>query len=490
MEIKKMYINGEWCLSSSNETINIINPANGKEIAKITKGTRKDVDSSAQAAYKAFYEDGWNKSLPSKRRDMLLSVARKLEERKEEFAKLETLNNGKLLKESIFDVEDSIECFKYYAGIIDKPTGEVYEVGEDTQSFTVREPIGVCSLIVPWNYPLSMAVWKIAPALAGGNCILFKPSEVTPLTSIKLFEIFDEVGFPKGVVNLLLGLGSDVGDEMVTNSLVHKISFTGGTATGKEIMRAGSEGVKNVSLELGGKSPNIVFSDCDIDLSVDYALYAIFFNQGQVCAAGSRLLLQESIYDEFIEKLVSRTKKIKLGVGGESEDCDMGPLVSKSHMEKVLKYIEIGKEEGASVLTGGKRSNRKDLKDGYFVEPTIFTNTTEDMKIVKEEIFGPVLVIQTFKNEQDAIMKANNSDYGLAAGVFTKDGAKALRVIKQLRAGITWINTYHSAYCQAPWGGYKQSGVGRELGSYGLEEYTQVKQININLNPVPIKWFK
>jgi betaine-aldehyde dehydrogenase len=353
----------------------------------------------------------------------------------------------------------------------------------------VREPVGVCGLIVPWNYPLLMGVWKIAPALAAGNTIVFKPSEVTPVTSKKLFEIFEEVGLPKGVANMVLGAGAIVGNEIAANPKVDMVSFTGGTKTGKHIMKTAADTMKKISLELGGKSPNIIFADSDFETAVDYALFGIFSGAGQVCSAGSRILVEESIYDKFVDRFAERTKEIRVGPGNDPKS-EMGPLVSEEHLQKVLSYIELGKEEGAVIVCGGRRMVSNGLEKGYFVEPTIFTNVKPEMRIVQEEIFGPVVVIQKFSTEKEAIEIANHTDYGLAGGVFTNDGAKALRVIKKLRAGITWINSYHPTYNEAPWGGYKQSGIGRSLGTFGLEEFQEIKQININLQVEPIGWFE
>jgi betaine-aldehyde dehydrogenase len=385
-------------------------------------------------------------------------------------------------------VTDAVACFRYYAGIATKPHGQTYEVADPMQAMVVREPIGVCGQIVPWNYPLLMAVWKLAPALAAGNTVVFKPSEITPLSAIHLFEIFEQVGFPAGVVNLVLGAGPSVGQELAANHDVDKIAFTGGTKTGRSIMQAATGNLKKISLELGGKSPNIVFADADFETAVDYALFGIFANQGQVCSAGSRLLLEESIHDRFVERLAERANKIKVGPG-VSPESEMGPLISQSHMEKVLQYIQIGQEEGATLLCGGHRMTGGEFSKGNFVQPTIFIDTKPDMRIVQEEIFGPVLVVQKFKDESDGIRLANDSVYGLAGAVFTNDGAKAQRVIRKLRAGITWINCYHPTYNEAPWGGYKQSGIGRELGTFGFEEYTEVKQINMNLTVEPTGWF-
>ncbi|MFT9849733.1 aldehyde dehydrogenase family protein [Aneurinibacillus sp. REN35] len=488
-ETLKMFIDGQWVETASGETRNVINPANGEVIAVTTEGTEEDVQRAVAAAKRAFYEDGWMDTPASERARLLLAIADKLEQRAEEFAQRETLDNGKPLRETGFDVADAVACFRYYAGIATKPHGQTYEVSDPMQAMVVREPIGVCGQIIPWNFPLLMAAWKLAPALAAGNTVVFKPSEVTPINAIKLFEILEEVGFPAGVVNLVLGAGPVVGHEIAVNHDVDKVAFTGGTATGRHIMQAATGNLKKISLELGGKSPNIVFADADFETAVDYALFGIFCNQGQVCSAGSRLLLEESIYDKFIERLVERTKNIRVGAGN-AESTEMGPLISEAHMEKVLNYIKIGQEEGAVLACGGNRITEGEYGKGFFVEPTIFIDTTPDMRIVQEEIFGPVLVVQKFKDEADAVKLANDTIYGLAGAVFTQDGAKAQRVIRKLRAGITWINSYHPTYNEAPWGGYKQSGIGRELGTFGYEEYTEVKQININLQVEPVGWFE
>lgn len=484
-----MYINGEWVNALSGATRDVINPANGEVIAIAAEGDQEDAKVAIKVAREAFDSGVWSDMPAKERASYLYKVADKLEEQSEMFKELETLDNGKPHREAEFDVGDAADCFRYFAGLVTKPHGATYEVADATQAMTVREPVGVCGLITPWNYPLLMGVWKIAPALAAGNTIVYKPSEVTPVTSVKLFEIFEEVGIPKGVANIVLGAGAAVGAELAASHDVDKVSFTGGTKTGREIMKAATGNIKKISLELGGKSPNIVFADADFETAVDYALFGIFANSGQVCSAGSRLLLEESIHDKFIERLVERAKEISVGPGN-FKSTEMGPLVSKEHMEKVLSYIQIGVEEGAELACGGKRLVENGLGKGYFVEPTIFINTKPDMRIVQEEIFGPVLVVQKFKDEQEAIALANGTVYGLAAGVFTTDGAKAMRVIKKMRAGITWINTYHPTYNEAPWGGYKQSGIGRGLGTYGYEEYTEVKQININLNVEPTGWFE
>jgi betaine-aldehyde dehydrogenase len=484
----KMYINGEWRDSSNKEKRKIINPANGEVIAEAAEGTVEDVREAIQAAKVAFESGVWSEMPAAERASYLFKIADKIDEYADELTRLETMDNGKTLREASFDVADAAACFRYYAGLITKPDGQTYHVSDPIQAMVVREPVGVCGLIVPWNYPLLMSTWKIAPALAAGNTIVFKPSEVTPVTATKLFEILDEIELPKGVANMVMGAGPVVGNEIAESHDVDLVSFTGGTKTGKHIMKAAAGNIKKISLELGGKSPNIIFADADFETAVDYALFGIFSGAGQVCSAGSRILVEESIYDTFVDRFVQRAKQINVGPG-DDPNSEMGPLVSQEHMEKVLKYIEIGKEEGARLICGGKRITKNGLDKGFFVEPTVFVDVKPDMRIVQEEIFGPVAVIQKFKDEEEAIKLANNTVYGLAGGVFTVDGAKALRVIKKIRAGITWINTYHPTYNEAPWGGYKQSGIGRALGTYGLDEFQEIKQININLQVKPIGWF-
>ncbi len=488
-DVKKMYIDGEWVVSASGQTRDTINPATGRVLATVTEGTAADVDRAVAAARQAFDEGPWGTTPAGARAALLFKLADLVEANGEELGALETSDNGKPLRETAYDVADTAACLRYYAGLITKPTGQTYEVADPMQAMVVREPVGVCGLIVPWNYPLLMATWKIAPALAAGNSIVFKPSELTPLTAIRLFELIEEAGFPKGVANLVLGAGPVVGARIAEHMDIDKIAFTGGTKTGRAIMTAATGNLKKISLELGGKSPCVVFEDADLETAVDWALFAIFANQGQVCSAGSRLLLQASIHDQFVERLVERAKQIRVAPG-DSEGVEMGAMISEAHMEKVLSYIKIGKAEGATLKCGGHRLTENGLGEGFFIAPTIFADTTPDMRIVQEEIFGPVLAVQKFTDEADAIALANHTIYGLAGGVFTNDGARALRFIKKLRAGITWINAYHPTYNEAPWGGYKQSGIGRDLGTFGLDGYTEVKQININLAPGPVGWFE
>ncbi|PEE44468.1 aldehyde dehydrogenase family protein [Bacillus pseudomycoides] len=484
----KMYLNGEWRDSSNQEKRPIINPANGKVIAYAPEGTIEDAKYAIEVARATFDSGIWSETSAAERASYLFKMADEIDKNLKELARLETMDNGKTYREAEGDIGDAAACFRYYAGLITKPDGQTYHVADPMQAMVVREPVGVCGLIVPWNYPLLMSVWKIAPALAAGNTIVFKPSEVTPITAIKLFEIMEKVELPKGVANMVMGAGPIVGNEIAASNKVDMISFTGGTKTGKHIMRTAADNMKKISLELGGKSPNIIFADADFETAVDYALFGIYAGAGQVCSAGSRILVEESVYDRFVNRFVERAKQINVGPG-DNPESEMGPLVSQEHMEKVLRYIEIGKDEGAEIVCGGKRILADGKGDGFFIEPTVFVNVKPDMRIVQEEIFGPVVVIQKFKDEQEAIELANGTDYGLAGGVFTVDGAKAMRVIRKLRAGITWINSYHPTYNEAPWGGYKQSGIGRSLGTFGLEEFQEIKQININLEVEPIGWF-
>lgn len=486
-EMYLMYVGGEWIAASGGGTRDLINPANGEKIAVVAEGAAQDADRAIQAAHDAFYEGPWGDSLAQDRAKLLFRLAERIDENADELSRIETLNNGKPLRETQYDMADAANCFRYYAGLATKPSGQTFDVPAASQTMVVREPIGVCGQIIPWNYPLLMAAWKLAPALAAGNTCVLKPSELTPLTALRLATWIEELEFPKGVVNIVLGAGPAVGHAIAASHLVDKVAFTGGTKTGRAIMQAAVGNLKKISLELGGKSPNIVFADADFDTAVDYALYGIFANAGQVCSAGSRLLVEDSIAKKFVGAVVDRAKKIRVGDGFDPQ-TEMGPIISRAHEEKIESYIKTGLAEGATLECGGGRP--EGLKDkGNFIEPTIFSHTKPGMKIVQEEIFGPVLVVQTFKDEKDAIKLANDTIYGLAGAVFTNDIAKAHRVIRKLRAGITWINTYHPTYNEAPWGGYKQSGIGRELGTYGFEAYTEVKQINVNLAVEPSGWF-
>lgn len=485
----KQYINGQWVESSDPEKLNIINPATQEVIARAAKATKEETEETIKIAKRTFESGVWSDRSPQERAAVLLQIADKLQENIDELTELEVQNNGKTRREARSDAEEAASTFRYYAGLLNMPNGQTYETSGDMQTLIVKEPIGVAGLIVPWNFPLLMSVWKIAPALAAGNSILLKPAEITPMTAVKVFELIDESDLPKGVANLLMGSGSVVGQTIAESDDVDVVSFTGSTGVGRHIMQAATGNMKKVSLELGGKSPNIIFDDADLETAVDYSLFGIFMGSGQVCSSGSRILVQEGIYDEFVEKYVEKAKGIRVGPGNDKQS-QMGAIVSEKHFESILDYIRIGKVEGANLALGGNRIKKDGLEKGFFIEPTVFTHVTSDMRIVREEIFGPVVTIQKFKNEEEAIKIANDTEFGLAGAVFSTDQNKALRVIKKVRAGITWVNAYHLTNIQAPWGGYKQSGIGRSLGTYGLGEYQETKQININLSPKPIHWFE
>lgn len=492
MKIYKMFIDGEWTLGEEQKTAETLNPATGKPLAEAAVGSIADVDKAVAAARRSFYEDRtWRDMDSQSRSDLLYKISYLMEENMDELARLDTMDMGKPLREAECDVDDAIHTFRYYAGLIKAPYGGVYDVNEGfgkMHSYTVHEPVGVCALITPWNYPLLMGAWKIAPALAAGNSIIYKPSSNCMLSSVKLFEILEEAGLPKGVANLVLGSGGVVGNALAEHEGVEMVTFTGSTSVGQSIMRAAAGNVKKIGLELGGKSPNVIFADTDIDAAVEWAMIAVFLNQGEICSAGSRIIIEESIKEEFLEKLVKRANAIT--IGDPLGNPDMGPLVSKDQMERVLSYIDKGKAEGAKLLCGGERYTENGCGDGYFVRPTVFSDCTSEMTVVREEIFGPVVTVQTFKTEQEAIDLANDTEYGLAGAVFTADITRAIRVIKEIRAGITWINCYNPTFNEAPWGGYKRSGIGRELGIHGLEEYQEIKQININLTPGGPGWYR
>lgn len=489
LAIKKQFIDGNWVLSNSNQVRTIINPYNQEVIAQVTESDETDTKAAIQAARNAFDKGDWPNTPATERGKILHKIANLIERDKEELAELESLNTGKTVEESRWDMNDIAGVFRYYAELVDKDGSEViHSPIPNSVSKVVREPVGVCGLITPWNYPLLQASWKLAPALAAGNTLVMKPSEITPLTSIKIFELIEEAGVPTGVANLVLGAGHPVGSELSDNTAVDLISFTGGLETGKKIMQAASVNVKKIALELGGKNPNIIFFDADFETAVDQAMNAVFFHAGQICSAGTRLIVEESVHDNFVDALVSRVKDIKLGSGFD-ESTQMGPLISAEHLNKVASYVENGVKEGATIATGGKRPDNPELQKGFFYLPTVLTNCTTDMDVVQHEAFGPVITVEKFTTEQEAINLANDSIYGLSGGVWTKDIAKAERVVAKMRMGTVWINDFNVYFPHAPWGGYKQSGIGRELGKTGLEEFTETKHIFHNLDPQPSNWF-
>ncbi|HLR01747.1 MAG TPA: betaine-aldehyde dehydrogenase [Virgibacillus sp.] len=490
MEIRKQYIDGQWITASSGAVRSIINPFNQEVIAHVTESDETDAQKAIKAARHAFDHGDWPHLPAIDRSRVLYTIAELIVRDKEELAELESLDTGKTLEESRTDMEDIANVFRYYAEIAGKDGGEIIDSPiPNSTSKLIREPVGVCGQITPWNYPLLQASWKLAPALAAGNTLIMKPSEITPLTSIKVFELMEEAGVPKGVINLVLGPGNPVGSELSKHKDVDLISFTGGIETGKQIMQDATSNMKKIAFELGGKNPNIIFADADFDTAVDQAMNAVFFHAGQVCSAGTRLIVEESIHDRFIDRLVELVRSIKLG-NGFDDTTQMGPLISKEHLDKVIDYVESGRKEGATVAVGGQCPEDAELASGFFYLPTVLTGCTTDMDVVQNEGFGPVITVETFSTEEEAVKLANDSIYGLSGGVFTNDLAKAERCVNKMRMGTVWINDVNLYFPEAPWGGYKQSGIGRELGTTGLEEYQELKHIFTNLKPEPLHWFQ
>lgn len=490
MQLHKMFINGQWTEGTSGKTFAVRDPATGEIIAEVAESSIEDTRSAIAAAKHSFYSTReWRDMDAQTRGDILLKIADAIAAHAAELALLDTTDCGKPLREAEGDIDDAVHTFRYYAGLIKVPYGGVYDVNGNfgkMHSYTVNEPVGVCAQITPWNFPLLMSVWKLAPALAAGNSIVLKPSPKAPLSTIRMFEIFEEVGLPKGCVNLVHG-DAEVGTELGIHKDVDMIAFTGSTKVGQSLMAAASGNLKKIGLELGGKSPNVIFADANLDGAVEWAMIGIFFNQGEVCSAGSRIIIAKAIKDEFVRRLAQKANAMT--IGDPRGNPDIGPVITEAHMHRVLAYIRSGIDEGATLVCGGERYTEGDCAHGYFIRPTIFDNCTAEMKIVREEIFGPVVTIQTFETEEEAIAMANDTEYGLAGAVFTADLTRAHRVIREIRAGITWINCYNPTFNEAPWGGYKMSGLGRELGVHGLTEYQEVKQVNINLTPGAVGWY-
>jgi len=480
IDVRKMLIGGEWREAAGGKTLDVVNPATEEVIASVPSAERADVD-AAVAAARAALDGPWGQMSARERGRLIWALGDRLMARVDEVARLETLHNGKPITESRhIEIPMAAECFQYYAGWADKIQGATIPVKGNALAYTLREPVGVVAAIVPWNFPLLLTSWKVAPALACGNTVVIKPASQTPLTALALGEIAQEVGLPPGVLNVVTGPGSRVGQMIVEHPGIDKIAFTGDTSTGRGIMRGSAETLKHITLELGGKSPNIVLPDADLEAAVRGATTGIFYGKGEVCAAGSRLLVDRSIKDQFLEKLAARTKKM---VPGDPLDprTRLGAISSKSQLERVLNYVEIGRKEGGTIIAGGSRADIGTGK-GYFMQPTVFADVTPEMTIAREEIFGPVLATIEFRDLDEAIARANDSIYGLAAGVWTRDIKKAHYVARRLKAGTVWVNTYNVYDTALPFGGYKQSGFGREMSAYALDHYTQVKSVWVDLN--------
>ncbi|RWU21368.1 aldehyde dehydrogenase [Pseudomonas alkylphenolica] len=474
----QLYINGHWVDPIKGGTFDTLDPSNETLIARVAAASAADVDLAVQAAREAFDEGPWPQMSGSARAAVLRRMAQGIRDRQQELAELEVRDNGKPLPEALWDIGDTAGCFDFYADLaegLDSDQEHAVALADERFSAVVRkEPVGVAGAIIPWNFPMLMAAWKVAPALAAGCCMVLKPSELTPMSALELARIADAAGLPAGVLNVLPGLGQDAGAALAEHPGIDKLAFTGSVPTGSRIMQAAARDIKNISLELGGKSPFIIFADSDIEAAVEWIMFGIFWNQGQVCSATSRVLVQRELYAPLLERLEEEAAKVRIGHGMD-EGVLLGPLVSKGQYDKVLTAITAGQEEGARLVYGGARPAGFDK--GFYLQPTIFADVPQDSWIWREEIFGPVVCIRAFDDELEAVRSANNSRFGLAAAVMSKDLTRAERVARKLRAGIVWINCSQPTFTEVPWGGYKQSGIGRELGEWGLNNYLEVKQI-------------
>eukprot|EP01116_Phalansterium_solitarium_P019595 TRINITY_DN5535_c0_g2_i1.p2 TRINITY_DN5535_c0_g2~~TRINITY_DN5535_c0_g2_i1.p2 ORF type:complete len:511 (+),score=202.17 TRINITY_DN5535_c0_g2_i1:53-1534(+) len=485
----KLYINGKWVPSVEGKRIPVVNPATEEVFHHVSAATAPDVDLAVKAARDSFDSGVWSSISGADRAKCLREISKKLTEKKEELAKIETQDCGKPYREAAWDLDDVAGCFSYYADLaeeLDKKQNKPLKL-PDARFKTVIQysAVGVVGAIIPWNYPLLMAAWKVAPALAAGCSVVLKPSELTPLSALELAAIIDEAGVPAGVFNCITGLGADCGAPLTNHRGVDKLAFTGSVDTGRRVMQAATADIKNVTLELGGKSPFIIFDDVDVTQAVEWIMFGCFWTNGQICSSTSRLLIQEGIAAKVLPRLAEETKKIFVGDPFTERDPSMGPLVSDGQLKRVLRYIQLGKDQGATVLTGGDRPSGK----GFYVQPTVFVNVRPDMTIWREEIFGPVLSVMTFKTEEEAIRLANDTVFGLGGAVMSDDRTRCDRVVKALRAGIVWINCSQPCFVQAPWGGMKSSGIGRELGKWGLKNYLEVKQVTSYETKDPWGWF-
>ncbi|HYO64071.1 MAG TPA: betaine-aldehyde dehydrogenase [Pyrinomonadaceae bacterium] len=485
----QLFIDGKWVDAESGKTFTTPNPATGATLAEVAEADKADVDKAVAAARRAF-EGKWSKTSARDRGRMLYKLAQLIEANVKELAALETADNGKPIRESLYiDIPAVAENFEYFAGWATKIEGETIPVPGQMFNYTLREPLGVCGQIIPWNFPLLMAAWKLAPALAAGNTVVLKPAEQTPVTILELAKLIQEAGFPDGVVNILPGYGETAGAALASHPGIDKIAFTGSTEVGKIIARSAAENLTKVSLELGGKAPNVVFADADIEQAVNGAMMAIFYNQGQVCCAGSRLFLHEEVKDQFLERFKEKASKIKVGDPVDPA-TQMGPQVSAEQLERIKSYCEIAQSEGATVYSGGCSPELEgDFQKGFFFQPTIFSDVTNKMRVAQEEIFGPVVSVITFSDEADLIRQANETIYGLSAGIWTRDITRAHRFAREVKAGVVWINTFNMFNPASPFGGFKQSGYGREMGKHALELYTHVKSVWVDLSGRPIGWF-
>ena len=489
MNVQHMLIDGRWVAAASGATRSIINPHDASEVARVAEGDRADARAAIEAARRAFDQGDWRSRSGSERAAVLTRLATSVREHADELARLETLDTGKTLTESGWDMSDVADVLDYYAELGGRDDDEpLVSPNPNSSSTLVREPIGVCALICPWNYPLLQASWKLAPALVAGCTVVLKPSEITPLTTLRFAELAEEAGVPKGVLNVVLGPGPTVGAELAEHTEVDLVSFTGGVSTGQTIMRAASGNLKRIALELGGKNPHIIFDDADLDLAVDHALNGVFFHAGQVCSAGTRILIQDGIHEAFIERLRARMERIQVG-SGLDETTQMGPLISAEHRAGVAARVTAAQAEGARLVMGGAAPQDEGLSRGFYYLPTLFTDCTAEMAVVRDEVFGPVITIERFSTEEEALRLANDTEYGLSAGFRTEDPDRIERMSRGLRFGTVWVNDYNVYFAQAPWGGFKRSGIGRELGAAGLDEYREIKHIYQSHAPEALGWF-